>query len=176
MTELQLIESEWTQGNESQKLLKRRRTKRIKIITRVNSRAPVCSACELPILSLLSKTPETGLQARIVLQVVSQEWFNDLNENDQKARYQLSKKKIVQTVIKFARKNLVIKGEVFPSGEGVCLSVGGGISLNNADMFAGGGVLQVAGNRIIPEGRPRAGMGGGIYSCSSDSTEDGAHP
>jgi len=89
-----------------------------KITTRINARGPACSACELPILSVLSRSPETGTETRLVLEEVITKWFSQLDDDDRNSRYPASKRKIVESVIKYARKNLVLKGEIFPAGEG----------------------------------------------------------
>jgi len=92
-----------------------RKSKRI--ITRVKSKAPTASSCEIPILSILFREQINGVRTRQVLEEVrSAKWFGKLNDDDRKARYPESKKKIVDSVIKFAKKNLVIKGHVFPPG------------------------------------------------------------
>jgi len=122
MKEPQLIESKWIQGNENQKSPKRRQDRPIKVITRIRARAPACSACEIPILSTLSKAAETGMLTKVVIKEVSTKWFSRLSEDDRNARYPESRKKITQTIIKFARKNLVMKGEIFPVG-GVPLGI-----------------------------------------------------
>jgi len=109
-----LVEKIVIQEDENLKPSNRRRAK---VIIRVNARAPACSACELPILSVLSRAPETGTKTRAVLKEVSTMWFSLLNDDDRNARYPSSKRKIVESVVKYARKNLVIKGEIFPAGE-----------------------------------------------------------
>jgi len=60
-----------------------------------------------------------GMPTRIVLQEVrSEKWFK-LTDDDLKARYPKSRRKIVDSVIKYARKNLVLKGQILPVGENV---------------------------------------------------------
>jgi len=90
-----------------------------KVIVRISAKAPAASSPEIPILCVLSKAPESGLTTKFVLQEVkSKKWFSRLDDDDCSARYPGSKKKIVDSVIKFARKNLVIKGDIYPAGEG----------------------------------------------------------
>jgi hypothetical protein len=93
-----------------------------KIIVRVKSRAPACSSCEIPILHVISKDTINGVRTRDVIQEVrGEKWFGGLNDDDRQARYPSSKKKIVDSVIKYARKNLTLKGDIFPVGRGSSL-------------------------------------------------------
>ena len=63
------------------------------------------------------------MPTKIVLQEVrGAKWFQ-LSEDDLDARYPLSRKEITNSVIKFGRKNLTIKGEIFPAGEGAPIGV-----------------------------------------------------
>jgi hypothetical protein len=60
------------------------------------------------------------MPTKTVLQEVrSAKWFGKLSEDDLEARYPQSKKKIVDSVVKFAKKNLALKGQVFPLGKDV---------------------------------------------------------
>ena len=88
-----------------------------KVIVRVRTKAPTASSPEIPILSVLAKSIDDGVPTRIVIKEVLG-CFDRLTDDDRKARYPGSKKKIVETVVKFARKNLVMKDEVFQAGEG----------------------------------------------------------
>ena len=57
-----------------------------------------------------------------IREVRSAKWFGNLSEDDLKARYPVIRKRlIVDSVIKFARKNLVIKSEVLGVGDGIPL-------------------------------------------------------
>jgi hypothetical protein len=58
-----------------------------------------------------------GLQTNVVLMEVASTWFKELTETDLKAVYRESKKRIVETIIKFSRKNLVDKEEIHPVSE-----------------------------------------------------------
>ncbi|MFI5421812.1 MAG: hypothetical protein ACHQ1H_12655, partial [Nitrososphaerales archaeon] len=58
-----------------------------------------------------------GLQTNVVLKEVASKWFKELSLEDLMAVYPESKKKIVETIIKFSRKNLVVKGEIHPVSE-----------------------------------------------------------
>ncbi|HXQ91792.1 MAG TPA: winged helix-turn-helix domain-containing protein [Nitrososphaerales archaeon] len=98
--------------------------KKTKIINPVRSRAPTASACEIPILRVISRAPDKGVSTKEVLEEVrSAKWFRELNDDDRRARYPASGKKIVDSVIKFARKNLVMRGEIYPAGEGMPIGV-----------------------------------------------------
>jgi hypothetical protein len=70
-------------------------------------------------------------------------------------------------VISFEGDNIVTENEAN--------DYGGAVSLDNADMYSGGGVLNIAKNKVLGEGGKAAGMGGGIYACSSDSTDGGVN-
>jgi hypothetical protein len=94
-----------------------------KVIISINSKAPTSTSPEIPILSVLSKVPETGIQASAVIKEVSMKWFEGLDENDRKSKYPSSKRRIVESIIKFSKKNLVMKDEVYPLNEGVPLGV-----------------------------------------------------
>jgi hypothetical protein len=87
MKELQ-VEKLGIQVNENLPPVNSRRTR---VITRVTARAPACSACELPILSVVSRAPEAGTRTREVLKEVSTKWFNGLSEDDRKAISRLKK-------------------------------------------------------------------------------------
>jgi len=106
-----------TQGNKNKKSPKIKQTRPIKVITRIMARAPTSSACEIPILSVLFKEQEVGVPTKTVLQEVrSAKWF-ELSDDDLKARYPKSRRKIIDSVIKYARKNLVLKGAILPVGD-----------------------------------------------------------
>jgi hypothetical protein len=51
-----------------------------------------------------------------VLREVKEKWFPALDADDLRAVYPESKKKVVDTVVKFARKHLVAKGQIYPVG------------------------------------------------------------
>jgi len=98
--------------------------KRRKVITRLRSKAPAAASPEIPILCVLSRAPNTGVSTGQVLQELqSAKWFGELDEDDRQARYETSKRKIVSTVIKYAKKTLAMKGEVFQVGEAGPLGV-----------------------------------------------------
>jgi hypothetical protein len=81
------------------------------------TRAPSNSSPEIPVLSILSEQPTFGMLTHTVLYKVETEWFPELTELDTKAVYPESKKKIVDSIVKFAKKHLIIKGQVFPPSE-----------------------------------------------------------
>jgi len=90
-----------------------------KVITGIKSKAPACACCEIPILITLARTPETGMRTKDVLEEVRTKFFDRLNSDDCEARYPVSRRRIVESVMKFSKKNLVLKQEVFPVGEGL---------------------------------------------------------
>jgi hypothetical protein len=98
-------------------LPKRKQTKPIRVIMQVRAKAPACSACEIPILTTLSALPNSGLPTKEALNEVTK-WFDRLDQDDRRALYPGSRKKITQTIIKYSRKNLVLKGQILPAGEG----------------------------------------------------------
>jgi hypothetical protein len=88
--------------------------KKRKQIVSIRATSPAPAACEIPILLVLSRNPEKGVRAKIVVQeVASSSWFPKLTEDDRQARYVRSHKKITSTVIRFSRENLVLRGEIF---------------------------------------------------------------
>jgi hypothetical protein len=115
MTELQSIEENKIQ-RKKQVLPKYKQAKPIRVTTRITAKAPTCKACEVPILTTLSRAPNSGLPTKEVLSEVTK-WFDRLDQNDRIALYPHSKKKITQTIIKYSRKNLVLKGQILPAGE-----------------------------------------------------------
>ena len=88
--------------------------KRKKNYIPAKTRAPASTSPEVAILSILSKAPTDGVRTRAVLKEVKTKWFSELTPTDNNAIYPESKKKIVDSVIKFAKKHLIIKGQVFP--------------------------------------------------------------
>jgi hypothetical protein len=87
------------------------------VINRVTVKAPVCTACELPILTVLRESPDSGIEAKAVIREVIK-WFDRLDEQDVNARYEKSRKKITQSIIKYAKKNLALKAQIYQAGEG----------------------------------------------------------
>jgi hypothetical protein len=94
-----------------------RRNRKKKIFVSAKTRAPARSSPEVPVLSVLARSPVLGQQTKLVLREVESKWFKELSKEDLKAVYPGSKKKIVETIIKFSRKNLVVKGEIHPVSE-----------------------------------------------------------
>jgi hypothetical protein len=88
-----------------------------KLFLSSKTRAPARSNPEIPILCVLAKSPILRQHTKVVLKEVESKWFKELTETDLKAIYPESKKKIVETIIKFSRKNLVGKGEIHPVSE-----------------------------------------------------------
>ena len=74
-------------------------------IRNISSRAPARNSAEVPILDVLSKFQASGIKTKLVLREVrSPRWFPDLNEEDLAALYSRSRKNIVDSVIKYSRK------------------------------------------------------------------------
>jgi len=99
------------ESNTSKKLRKK------KNFVPAKTRAPARSSPEIPILCILAKSPSLGQYTRVVLKEVENKWFRELTDTDLNAVYPESKKKIVETIIKFSRKNLVVRGEIHPVSE-----------------------------------------------------------
>jgi hypothetical protein len=98
-----------------------RRKRRIRDIVVIKATAPTSASCELPILAILSKSPEEGMRTlAVVREVASSVWFPKLTEDDGEACYSKSRKKIVSSVIRWARQNLVMKAELYPPDNGGC--------------------------------------------------------
>ncbi|MDA4129206.1 MAG: hypothetical protein OK457_00395 [Thaumarchaeota archaeon] len=104
-------------SSQVQEVTPSKRIRKKKTFVSAKTRAPVRSNPEIPILCVLAKSPTLGQHTKVVLKVVESKWFKELTETDLKAVYPESKKKIVETIIKFSRKNLVVKGEIHPLGE-----------------------------------------------------------
>jgi len=90
--------------------------KRRRVIRRITSVSPTASSAEIPVLRVLSDAPQNRLRAKAVIRVVGKggKWFDKLSEDDLVARYLSSKRKIVEIAIRYARKNLVLDGMLFP--------------------------------------------------------------
>jgi hypothetical protein len=114
MKELQPIEKTQVQDSRNNTPQKTRRTKGTKVITQVNAKSPASSSCAIPILAVLSESPDNGIEAKAVIREVIK-WFDRLDDQDVNARYAKSKKKITQTVVKYQKKTLAMKGQVFPA-------------------------------------------------------------
>ncbi len=97
---------------------KRKRIGATKIIVKVRATSPAATSPEIPILRVLAKNSQNGVRTRDALREVSGGvWYPKLNDDDRRARYSASRKKIVDSVIKFAKKNLVLKGEIYAVDE-----------------------------------------------------------
>ncbi|MFI5421378.1 MAG: hypothetical protein ACHQ1H_10470 [Nitrososphaerales archaeon] len=96
---------------------KQSKKKKRKETVSIRATSPASAACEIPILSTLSRNPEEGVRAKTVVEeVASALWFPKLTEDDRRARYVRSHKKIVSTIIRWSRENLVLRGEVYAPG------------------------------------------------------------
>jgi hypothetical protein len=71
---------------------------------------------EIPILCVLSRSPKLGLECRFVREELKRKYYPALRPEDLEARYKESGKKIVDSVVKFAKKHLVLRGEVYEVG------------------------------------------------------------
>jgi len=78
----------------------------------VRIRGPARDNPEIPILNTLSRHPETGLRTRIVIVEVKK--YYQLSATDLQATYPNSGRRIIDSIIKFGRKHLVEKDEVYP--------------------------------------------------------------
>ncbi len=88
-------------------------------------RGPARRNPEIPILCVLAKSPKLGLECRFVREELKRKFYPTLTLEDLQARYQKSGKKIVDSIIKFAKKHLVIRGEVYALGSFVQSEVHG---------------------------------------------------
>lgn len=102
------------QGKKLQKRI--RPSPPLKILTKIRAKAPASSSCELPILWALSNHKTNGIRANEVIKQVKN-LFDELDEDDLRARYPSSEKRITDSVIKFSKKNLTLKGQIYPVGE-----------------------------------------------------------
>src|SRR5580700_1052668 len=103
MKELQIVKESF----QSTKTSKPEKIKKRKKILCVRTKSPAASSSEFPILCILSKSPDLSMRARDVLREALR-WFPDLTKEDKNARYPGSRKKIVPSVIKWSKKNLVL--------------------------------------------------------------------
>ena len=82
----------------------------------IRIRGPSRRNPEIPILCVLSRSPKLGVECRFVREELKRKFYPALSLEDLEARYQKSGKKIVDSVIKFAKKHLVLRGEVYEVG------------------------------------------------------------
>jgi hypothetical protein len=93
---------------------KRKRTVERRVIARLPSR----SAAEIPILLLLSSSSGGEMTTKSVLhELRNGKWFSELRTEDKEVVYEKSRKNALDTILKFSKKSLVIKKQVFPFGE-----------------------------------------------------------
>jgi len=93
-----------------------RKQKRVQSLTLVKVLGPARGSPEIPILKVLSKSPKLGLRCKFVREQVKREYYPKLSREDLEARYQNSGKKVTDSVIKFAKKHLVLRGQVYAIG------------------------------------------------------------
>ncbi|MFI5421097.1 MAG: hypothetical protein ACHQ1H_09035 [Nitrososphaerales archaeon] len=93
-----------------------KRKRKPKAYESVTIKIPSRRAPEVPILVTLAKSPD-GKRTAEVLRQVKKHWFKELSDLDLRANYPKSKKRIVDSVIKFGRKHLIGKGELYPPSE-----------------------------------------------------------
>jgi hypothetical protein len=94
----------------------RKKQKRVRALSLVKVLGPSRLNPEVPILQVLSKSPKLGLRCKFVLDQVKQKYYPKLSYEDMQARYQNSGKRVSDTIIKFARKHLVLKGMIYAIG------------------------------------------------------------
>jgi hypothetical protein len=82
-----------------------------------NAKYPSQKCAEVAILTILGRSSNTtGVRTSAVLKELKENFFKELSPVDLGARYPRSRKGVVDTSLKFGRKNLVQRGEVFPVG------------------------------------------------------------
>ncbi len=93
---------------------KRKRTVERSVIARLPARC----AAEVPILLLLSGSPHGEMTTKSVLyELRNGKWFSELRTEDKEVVYEKSRKNALDTILKFLKKSLVLKKQVFPVGE-----------------------------------------------------------
>ena len=116
MKESQISESRNTDMEVSLKSRGATRNRKKEIVG-IRARSPTTASCEIPILLVLSRDPIQGTRALTVVREVSSSiWFPKLTGDDREARYIHSHKKIVSSVVRWCRENLVLRNEIFPPG------------------------------------------------------------
>jgi len=113
-----IIEHSANQIKSNRKVGSKKRRKKQRLWRHIASRAPTSTSCEIPILAtLLEKGSGFRLPARKVIEELTttsrQRWFPELSEEDLQAGHSSSKRKIVEIAIRFARKNLELKEELY---------------------------------------------------------------
>jgi hypothetical protein len=93
-----------------------KKQKSMQALTLVKVHGPSRRNPEVPILCVLSKSPRLGLRCKFVLDQVKQKYYPKLSYEDIQARYENSGKKVSDSIIKFARKHLVLKGMIYAIG------------------------------------------------------------
>jgi len=89
-----------------------------KIVRTVTVKAPARNNAELPILAILARAPEKEVKTKLVLKELrTAKWFADLKEDDLAAVYEKSQKNLFDSIVKYSKKQLVLKGQVYPIGE-----------------------------------------------------------
>jgi len=114
---IQEIELRTTTDNLSVSGLVRTRKKRKSIERRVVAMLPARSSAEIPILLLLASSPSGEMTTKSVLHELRKgKWFGKLRAEDKEVVYEKSRKNALDTILKFSKKSLVIKKQVFPVG------------------------------------------------------------
>ena len=93
-----------------------KKQKRVRALSLVKVLGPARRNPEIPILQILSTSPKLGLTCKFVREQVKQKYYPKLSSEDLEARYQTSGKKVVDSVIKFAKKHLAMRGQIYPIG------------------------------------------------------------
>ena len=86
----------------------RTRVRKKKIVISARIKTPSRNSSEMPILLALSRASDYSLKTKVVLQHV-RKCFDELDEDDLRASYPKSRQNVVNTIIKFSRKQLVSK-------------------------------------------------------------------
>ena len=91
------------------------RSKAEKRLVEIRVKTPARNASEVPILATLAQVPGYSLKTKDVLKRVRK--YFELGEDDLNARYPKSHQLVVNSIIKFSRKELVSKKQLYPIGE-----------------------------------------------------------
>jgi hypothetical protein len=95
-----------------------RRSKKRTVARSVIARLPSRNAAEVPTLLILSGAPSGAMPTKAVLhELRCGKWFSELKPEDKEVVYEKSRKNVLDTILKFSKKALVVKKQVFPVRE-----------------------------------------------------------
>jgi len=117
LMETREMESETSEADDSPLIERKGLVRGKKIAARIIVKAPSRNNAEVPILSILAAAPGNEMKTKLVLQELRTKWFSELNENDSGAVYEKSRKNLFDSIVKYSKKQLVLKGQIFPIGE-----------------------------------------------------------